>query len=35
MGEWCVKDICGYVCVFFTYFTLFVVDMGVVFFSLP
>lgn len=32
--EWFVRDICGYICIFFTYFTLTVVDLGVLFFSL-
>lgn len=32
--EWFIKDLCGYICIFFTYFTLAVVDMGVIFFSI-
>lgn len=32
--EWFIMDICGFVCIFFTYFTLAVVDMGVIFFSI-
>ena len=32
--DWFVRDICGYICIFFTYLTLTVVELGLIFFSL-